>query len=91
MLMAVWLQADCCACTAGHGISAVELASRRKLDTSKGTALRCVLCCESNVFGPVRCSKQKLSCHVPGAGDWRHEADPFHELLKEAMTTAKAT
>ncbi|CAE7448799.1 unnamed protein product [Symbiodinium natans] len=43
----------------GHGISAVELASRRKLDTSKG--------------------------------DWRHEADPFHELLKEAMTTAKAT
>eukprot|EP00439_Symbiodinium_sp_Y106_P030564 s2123_g3.t1 len=37
----------------GHGISALELASRRKLDTSKG--------------------------------NWRHEADPFHELLRGAV------
>lgn len=37
----------------GHGISAVELARRRKLDTSKG--------------------------------NWRHEADPFHELLRGAV------
>jgi len=40
----------------GHGISALELASRRKLDTSKG--------------------------------NWRHEADPFHELLRGAVATS---